>query len=1506
MLEIVGAVVDDQGAPAEGVLVRLEGSADGGEWEIVAATMEPTSSDGMFQLPVPENPFAYGRLVFTDTSETVLVADPSLQDELEFPMSTPPMDITVPVWPPPDGSGGEPEVPTSITGSLTNQDGGSVDGGTRVALYGDSGAGEYELSVVETFGDGTFIIELDGIQATTYRIEFGPEGESYLILSGIVTWAYTAFPTIWGYQVTVPPPPDPAPQTTPIDFSGRIRTRDGRPLPGQVAGNPRPDIRIQVDEVQLGQSPIPQVTLSPGADGSFSDSASIVVTGTAICLTVVAEAYISGSWVEITRPVMVVDAPSALDVDLVIDDERLRTVSEAQSTQPILTELSGIDLTSLTDQDYEIAAARASTSVDMVKRRVAAENLRTYFTTTLSGPLIDVDYYYALLSRGFPEEPLSFASQAQNEEGVRSALLDASKSWILLPAQVEGTTLDSVVSDFSSLIEVWDSDTGEGGTAGLLSVGAPTLTTAQITAFVDAWYDPQVNTNPETFFDDMEASPPTGLNVDAVKAARRALAIAEVCGNHRRTVELFVNGLQDPPGTWVLTAHTHHPEWWTAEIGESAWQSIADRMSDTELPEELTGATLADRRLEWATQVWQRAQSRFSPFAARGDMERALLSATPPTLGGVNLTPARNFLTDNDHTDEDWRDWNSNGPEHFDFAETYLPRYFVDPGFSDETAQQQMLAFQRLYALAPPSGGWNAMAVMWSAGFRSAYDLVSVGSQKAAVLLQQATSAPVAGELPLQPLSQAAINHVISAAVQRSQLVDDSWQLKFSQGAAISQYAGAANAMAPIQLRKDAQASTDLDTMYTMALCGCVHCQSVLSPAAYLLDTLLWIQKSLGDEHYTALTVDRRPDLLKIVLDCHNTHTLMPYVDLAIEVMEQLVAIEDTQTSYTLDQLPASTTREADALLVYPEHGDRPEADVAYGMLKDAHYPPQLPYDLPLDEMRTYLGQAGVTLVEFLDKMNPLAAGTVEAVDIAVIGLGGTQSARTKFWDGTASAYEGNLTTALQTFWGNPPPVGLEKIDVLMPAILESDFQVVLDLLRTRYLNGDLRLGVWIDGDDPQACDPDNLHLQYVLSLDLTTPDPDPPREAPKEWLWARLAAFRRLQDWTGWMPLHLDKALSALGVAPSDAFDPANPPSQRNGPPNADIDDKVLVGLWGMKQLLASTGLAPRELFSWWTGLDTYLDRLDREDRPVEVPLYDARFLDPYVVGESVASDFALTEARDGLVTTPLPAIEDRYAAIAAALRISEAELIATRAYVESTSGAVSFNLDSFWRLFRWSSLARAAGLDIVDVERWIAMTGLNPLEGTPGILEPQPSAVQWFEALAELREHDLSVSKVAWIFGNLPEAAAVHGPSAEDVEKLVQDILAELNLLAAEITSLSTDERTLRAALLDLELDQTAVDNILQVVVWDYTGSVPAEADRDGFIWAIGTGVVNPTELAALVFAMRHPDDPSGATADPLPIALVQERMKTLHTALLSRPRADRARNIVTGKLEAAFPAL
>jgi hypothetical protein len=157
--------------------------------------------------------------------------------------------------------------------------------------------------------------------------------------------------------------------------------------------------------------------------------------------------------------------------------------------------------------------------------------------------------------------------------------------------------------------------------------------------------------------------------------------------------------------------------------------------------------------------------------------------------------------------------------------------------------------------------------------------------------------------------------------------------------------------------------------------CECEHCRSVLSPAAYFVDLLQFIdpdddtvwrnflndwEAAHGEKYtdrykkpYDAL-IERRPDLPHIPLTCENTETPLPYIDLVNEILEYSAA----HGSLTKDAAQNTGEVPSEELLAEPQH----VIQEAYDRLNEARYPLTLPFDLWLETVRRFGEHFGIPL----------------------------------------------------------------------------------------------------------------------------------------------------------------------------------------------------------------------------------------------------------------------------------------------------------------------------------------------------------------------------------------------------------------------------------------------------------------------------------------------------------------------------------------------------------------
>ena len=84
-------------------------------------------------------------------------------------------------------------------------------------------------------------------------------------------------------------------------------------------------------------------------------------------------------------------------------------------------------------------------------------------------------------------------------------------------------------------------------------------------------------------------------------------------------------------------------------------------------------------------------------------------------------------------------------------------------------------------------------------------------------------------------------------------------------------------------------------------LCACEECRSVIGPAAYFADLLMFLKdRSAANPAFTVKDIlfRRRADLGYLELDCENAMTELPYVDLVCEVLESVVAAGESDVEF--------------------------------------------------------------------------------------------------------------------------------------------------------------------------------------------------------------------------------------------------------------------------------------------------------------------------------------------------------------------------------------------------------------------------------------------------------------------------------------------------------------------------------------------------------------------------------------------------------------------------------
>jgi peptidoglycan hydrolase-like protein with peptidoglycan-binding domain len=450
------------------------------------------------------------------------------------------------------------------------------------------------------------------------------------------------------------------------------------------------------------------------------------------------------------------------------------------------------------------------------------------------------------------------------------------------------------------------------------------------------------------------------------------------------------------------------------------------------------------------------------------------------------------------------------------------------------------------------------------------------------------------------------------------------------------------------ELKKDIP---DIETLFgSLDTFEVRHCESVLGPSAYLTDLFRFLdekQSALSGQTVQDVLFARRPDLGTIKLNCQNTDTALPYIDLVCEILENR-AVDGTGA------LNFQSTWCAPELLSEPEH----VVPEAYDTLKNADFPMCGSLNLWQEETRSYLAHLGIPRHHLMKTF--LFPSTAPAVKLK------NELATAAEYFGISPQEQAVIVTARATaawqkkYWSNQAYVSSMPVSVFLHKT-GLEYRDLISLLECGFVNKALPVSIIL-------CPLDNCDLDKQKVTNLTTARMD------------KINRFLRLWRKTSLRMDELDELIMHPQIGKEK------------------IDSRLLIVLKQFEELRKLLKLGVEELAAFYGPINTAKKFSPAEPARKEKNLFERLFLSGSM-DETVYTDFAK------LMTTPVSTKNlDAYTQhllSSFSLNSDDLNLLLPKTDAKLTQ-------DSLGLLFRYTVLARQLQMPLKDLLLFLNLTGI------------------------------------------------------------------------------------------------------------------------------------------------------------------------------------------------------
>jgi hypothetical protein len=787
-----------------------------------------------------------------------------------------------------------------------------------------------------------------------------------------------------------------------------------------------------------------------------------------------------------------------------------------------------------------------------------------------------------------------------------------------------------------------------------------------------------------------------------------------------------------------------------ALLDEQDWQTLLQKVDPQagSIPPVLPNDTPAQRIARFAKALAERFARRYSTTAFAGRLQKTDTSTFTRKQEIVSLLlaqPALSFKRTN--------------------IDQYLGQNKVAP---DAAVTTELKAAQRLFRVSPH---YESVEALRAAGYQSAQAIYAQGREQFLAQMTKAIGSPARASMAYARAQSVYATSLM--AFGRYNLALNGTNVKAMGGGTPS--AGTLNNLPSLQA-----------LFGSLDYFACEDCQSVYSPAAYLVDLLQYLVQfgaaGGGVTNARDALLARRPEIQYVALDCSNTNVTLPYIDLVNEILE--AAISPPAPAPTLiDTTGTSAERRA-----LPQN----ISSAAYALTAAAIFPLGLPFDLAMARTTASLSAIGTSWPIILRLFAAAPAGpSATAIACADLGISPAMQAvinqtSPSPWLRWGLAQNGNRVVDPKTRVEFPTAPGTtDWVTILnkVPILLNRSGLSLPQLYQLLEVNWVAQGGVTLQPGTTTLAgltvlDADTDNMQFT---GLTGDVLDRANRFLRLWNACQLKMWEL--DW-------------ALGTG--------------------DLDDAFLTFLDGALTVQKKLSLPFQEALSFWKPLETrdVVDHTGNEDAVVS-STYGEVFRNPTLLASPAFAAIFLSPP-------PPPALAPAaYAdAVTAALGLSATD---QATILGATGVGPNLSLAVLNVLLRYARLSAALSLSVPDLILWTQLTQGKPFDGTPA------DTLEFLRRLSVLQDTGIAVRDLDYLLRGQSADQSALAFTVDQLTAVLQSVRDAVAKLPAAILADPTTPAA-KSAVRDVVVQAlAAATNVTANVVislLDATGVLPLPA--------------------------------------------------------------------------------